>query len=132
MWLTDYGLFPFREYRNHLGCGTPWDAPEVANPGMELKPVDKPADIFAFAMLVIEVFTGKKPFPHAKSDALACLWIMKGKRPPRPSSDQGLGFSDGIWDIIQRCWLQNADERPVIDDVVNAWEQAMRNTRWVP
>lgn len=99
---------------------------------MELKPVDKPADIFAFAMLVIEVFTGKKPFPHAKSDALACLWIMKGKRPPRPSSDQGLGFSDGIWDIIQRCWLQNADERPVIDDVVNAWEQAMRNTRWVP
>ena len=72
-------------------------------------------------MLVVEVFTGEKPFGGSKSDTLVSLWITQGKRPQRPMDDQGVGFSDGVWDIVQRCWTQNPGERPIIDDVVKAW-----------
>lgn len=103
--LTDDGLVPEREYRNHWGFISPLDALEVANYFLALSTVDNTADIFAAPMLVIVVFTGKKPFLHAKSDALDLLWIMDGKRLTRPTNDQGFDISERIWDVIQLTLL---------------------------
>lgn len=78
-------------------------------------------------MLVVEVFTGQKPFGRSAYDALACLYTAKGKRPEKPVNDWGLGFSDGIWGLVQRCWAQDPDDRPIVDDVVKAWGRLMNN-----
>ncbi|KAF9651818.1 hypothetical protein BDM02DRAFT_3109881 [Thelephora ganbajun] len=54
---------------------------------------------------------------------------MKGERPQRPVNDQEPGFSNGVWDLVQRCWAQDPDERSIIDDVVKTWEQLTSNPR---
>lgn len=53
-----------------------------------------PADILVFGMLVIEAFTGKKPFGHLARDSLACVCIVKGKRPENSLNDQGFEIRD--------------------------------------
>ena len=102
---------------------TRWIAPEIlAKQGT----FSKEADIFSFAMVMIEVrckyridiwrisfirakvFTGAVPFndkqPHA-----AMLAIVGGERPPRPIHPT---FTDALWAMIQQCWDQDAGRRP--------------------
>ena len=127
VWLADYGLHPFLQIHNHLDLISNFDAPEVMPTGVILKP----GDIFAFAMLVVEVFTGQKPFGCSRYDVDTWMQMVEGKRPEKPMNVLGLGFSDGIWDLVQRCWAQDYDERPIIDDVVWMWEKLMNDSRGV-
>lgn len=39
---------------------------------------------------------------------------MKGERPPRPQFDC---VSDTVWDLMQKCWEQEAENRPDCDEV---------------
>jgi hypothetical protein len=41
--------------------------------------------------------------------------ILSGKRPRRPAHP---GFTDKLWDLIQRCWDQKPQLRPAISEVV--------------
>jgi len=44
--------------------------------------------------------------------------IMKGKRPPEPEGAGALGFTKGLWKIIERCWLADANKRPDVKGVL--------------
>jgi hypothetical protein len=81
----------------------------------------KPADIFAFAMLAVEVFTGKAPFRNMKNKP-AVIQIASGKRPDEPQAAKRLGLSAEMWKFIEKCWSANPSERPAIDEVVRIWE----------
>ena len=99
-----------------------WLAPELIKPPQSRQPVGtKQADIFAFAMLDIEVFTEELPFGNSITHRRAVLLISKGDRPEKPSGIESRGFSTEMWLFIQRCWRQNPTERPSIDAVVAAW-----------
>ena len=104
-----------------------WLAPEIIKlppnaTGME----SKPADIFAFAMLVIEVFTGKLPF-EGQSSSGAANRIFRGDRPPFPQNAENVGFTVQMWELLQGCWDSNPAERPTIGGVVTTWESLLRN-----
>jgi len=43
---------------------------------------------------------------------------MRGDRPPEPEGAEGLGFTKGLWKILERCWLAGASERPDVKDVL--------------
>ena len=112
--------------------GTPrWTAPEVLNEG----PNSKEADIFSFAMVMIEVchrqptvcrtltyyhfgsiqvFTGAVPF-SAQSHLAAIVAIMKGRRPPRPTHPT---FTENLWTLMQRCWDHDPHLRPEVSEVL--------------
>ena len=112
--------------------GTPrWTAPEVLNKG----PNSKEANIFSFAMVMIEVchrqptvcrtltyyhfgsiqvFTGAVPF-----SAQSLVWVMlsmaQGERPPRPTHPT---LTENLWTLMQRCWDHDPHSRPEVSEVL--------------
>lgn len=50
--------------------------------------------------------------------------IMRGDRPGRPEGVEGLGFTKGLWEIIERCWLADASGRPDVKDVLSQLSHA--------
>ena len=65
----------------------------------------KVADVFTFAMLVVEVFTGKVPFEGQKNEALVLL-ISQGGRPENP---QAVGLTNEMWKLLESCWLESQE-----------------------
>lgn len=43
---------------------------------------------------------------------------MRGDQPQKPEEADGLGFTTGLWKIVERCWVADANERPDVKDVL--------------
>lgn len=104
-----------------------WLAPEIIDPPAEgdSKPItaSKPADVFAFGMLAVEVFSGKVPFKDINSGpGPVIIQITSGKRPAKPQVAEHFGLTAEMWESIEKCWSANPSMRPTIDEVVRAWE----------
>ena len=130
--VCDYGLNPITSDPAFTTAATQgvaasprWLAPEIIDPPNKAssKPVaaSKSADIFAFAMLALEVFTGNVPFGGVKTESVV-VQIANGKRPAKPQAAEQLGLTAEMWEFIERCWTANPNERPTIDEVVRTWE----------
>ncbi|KAF9791978.1 kinase-like domain-containing protein, partial [Thelephora terrestris] len=77
-----------------------------AEPGFRL-PWEK-ADVFSFAMVMVEVFTGRVPF-FPESDSVARSAVNRGERPERPAHT---GLTDKLWELIEQCWHEDPAKRP--------------------
>ena len=130
--ICDYGLSPIISNPMFTVAATPgvagssrWLAPEIIDPPSKAssKPLtaSKSADVFAFAMLAVEVFTGKVPFGDMKNESVV-IHIANGKRPAKPQAAGQLGLTAEMWKFIERCWTANPSKRPTIDEVVRTWE----------
>ncbi|KAF9645415.1 kinase-like protein [Thelephora ganbajun] len=95
---------------HHNGHTPRWTAPEVLNEG----PHTKEADVFSFAMVMIEVFTGAIPFSDNPS-LVATLSITQGKRPSRPTHPT---FTENLWKLMQRCWDHDPHSRPEVSEAL--------------
>ena len=111
-----------------------WLAPELINPprkkGHRQPAGTEQADIFAFAMLAIEVFAGDLPFGDVRHET-AILMIARGHRPEKPRDAECRGLTPEIWKFIQRSWHQNPTKRPNINAVVAAWRTFDSQEKWV-
>ena len=100
-------------------------APEIfdlpSEAGTESTTGSKPADVFAFAMLAVEVFTGKIPFGNMRNEMVP-VQIAQGKRPAKPQVAEQFGLTTEMWRFIEKCWSQNPAERPAMNEVVRTWE----------
>ena len=130
--VCDYGLSPIVSNPTFTIAATPgvagssrWLAPEIIDPPTKASssPItaSKPADVFAFAMLAVEVFSGKVPFGNMRNESVV-IQIASGKRPPKPQAAEQLGLSPEMWKFIEKCWSANPNKRPTIDEVVSTWE----------
>ncbi|ORZ40648.1 kinase-like domain-containing protein [Catenaria anguillulae PL171] len=92
-----------------------WIAPERYDPKAEwsLEP-----DVFAFAMVVYEVVSGKYPFQDddLATDDVLPMWIMGGHRPKAPVDSES--FSQDLWDLVEECWDSEWKRRPSFLQVV--------------
>ena len=79
------------------------------------------ADVFAFAMLAVEVFSGEVPFPDMTNGTVV-VQIAGGKRPAKPPAAEQLGLTTEMWKFVEKCWLANPSKRPTMDEVVRTWE----------
>lgn len=112
---------------NH-GLTPQWCAPEVLNEGK----YSKEADIFSFAMVMVEVFTGAVPY-SGSTNFMAMLHITQGTRPPRPTHPM---FTEKIWSLMQRCWAHDPESRPEASEVLEllltpdipAWKRLITQT----
>ena len=95
-----------------------WQAPEItATETISRKKPElgsKPADVFAFAMLAVEVFTGQVPFGETMNNTTAILEIKKGTRPPKPAEIE----DENVWKLVQACWNKRPKKRPDVGNVV--------------
>ena len=44
--------------------------------------------------------------------------VMKGGCPAKPEDVATLGFTSGLWEIVERCWLANTDARQTLEAVL--------------
>jgi hypothetical protein len=67
------------------------------------------------------MFTGGPPFSEF-GNGKATLSILRGQRPSRPDMRDCLGatMTDGEWLLCQRCWAQEAEDRPSMAHVLRA------------
>ncbi|KAF9785472.1 kinase-like domain-containing protein [Thelephora terrestris] len=116
--LTDFGFASVvLELSSVLGTNAPeytsrWAAPEVLRSGDVGNTQE--ADVFAFGMVVVEVFTGKSPFSESTA-TVAASKIKDGERPDRP---QDPDLTDSVWDMTHTCWCHDPAHRPTISKVV--------------
>ena len=80
----------------------------------------KAADVFAFGMFAVEVFTGKIPFEEQKNEAVV-LRISQGGRPEMPENPRAIGLTVEMWNVFESCWRQNPKNRPTAEEVVRRW-----------
>ena len=87
------------------------------------------SDCYALGMVIYEVLSGRVPFSHCEGYTVM-LKVGKGERPLRPEGAEGILFTDGIWTILERCWVPKRDDRPSVEDVLQVLEEASRS--WTP
>jgi len=68
----------------------------------------------------MKVFTGKTPFSEKTAYAAVIISITSGQRPERPDHPE---FTNPLWKLTQRCWDQEARNRPKIQDVIKALKE---------
>ena len=108
-----------------------WLAPEIIEPPPSATEIEsRSADIFAFGMLVAEVFTGRIPFEE-QGESRAAHRILEGDRPELAQNVGDLGLTDPMRNFIQRCWHAEPTKRPGIDEVVKTWEGFLENDEYV-
>jgi len=120
--LTDFGLTVLSDAttQTHQGAGSVrWMAPETLNPnacGLEDYKRTSASDIYAFACVCLELYTGFPPFHDAVLyDAPVILQVMAGERPPRPPGNL---IPEHIWTMMRQCWAHNYADRPSILGIV--------------
>lgn len=127
--VCDYGLTAFTSGTSFAIAATPgpvgssrWAAPEILNPPNSSNPsiASKPADVFAFAMLAVEVYTGELPYGDVENIWPLLLKVIDGKRPDKPKTNE---ITKNIWKSIEKCWSQDPKRRPGIDQVVSTWKR---------
>ena len=70
------------------------------------------------------MLTGTSPFARRVKAELACKVVLEDERPPRPRDSEKLGFSDGVWESLQRCWEKEPSARPPVDTISASLKQA--------
>ncbi|KAJ7793004.1 kinase-like domain-containing protein, partial [Mycena leptocephala] len=84
------------------GGTTRWQAPEILE-GDRTSPA---SDVYAFACVCYEIFTGTVPFPKLNNVAVIRR-VVQGERPTKSSS-----ILDYVWTLMMECWKAEPQERP--------------------
>lgn len=124
--MAEYGLGPIQRNPKLTVAATPGAiegllAPELTHVESSLVTESKAADIFAFAMLALELFTTKPPF-GGQLPARTALLISRGNRPEFPQNAEDVGLTPQMQNFLRGCWHHNPIERPTIDEVVRTLE----------
>ncbi|KAF9649111.1 kinase-like protein [Thelephora ganbajun] len=101
-----------------------WMSPELLDPerfGIPQSEDNRPtrqSDCYALGMVIYEVLCGHHPYVEIQSDFLVVNTIMEGVRPEKPVGATRLGFTEGLWRILESCWLEDRSERPSVKNIL--------------
>ncbi|RIA94076.1 kinase-like domain-containing protein, partial [Glomus cerebriforme] len=114
--ITDFGLSKYinkqsdnNEERKPYGS-LPYMAPEI----LRGKPYTQKADIYAFGVIINEVFTGKRPYNIFDDELNLIIDICKNNlRPNIPKNTPEFLVS-----LLNECWDAEPLNRPTTDDII--------------
>ncbi|PSS38144.1 hypothetical protein PHLCEN_2v4 [Hermanssonia centrifuga] len=121
--VADFGLSVYADgysgnYHSSRSGNERWTAVEMLFPG-EFPDVSqsgrptKEADVYSFAFLCMELYTGKIPFSDEDKPARSvALHVLAGLRLNRPNGPDGRPMADALWALVQLCWAQDPKQRP--------------------
>ena len=95
-----------------------WSAPEYSD-DIGAHP---PADVYSFAMVMIECFTLVRPFNNIRREVEVNGYILRGGRPPRPSGNHPW-ITESTWNLMSECWQKDYTKRPTMKEVIHRLEQ---------
>ena len=90
-------------------------SPELIFPqdfGLKASRPTKASDCYSLGMVIYETISGHPPF-HGDGDLTVLMKVLRGERPPR-----GVEFAEGLWKMLERCWVPQPSERPSVEDVL--------------
>ncbi|TDL23494.1 kinase-like protein [Rickenella mellea] len=113
--ICDFGrtkLATDNDYSKSLFASAHWAAPELLLHASEdqMVPVSYKSDMWAFAMVVIEILTGGRPWP-GYSDLVVLRKVPLGEKPDRRRYP---AVSDSYWRVLTPCWEFDPSRRPSI------------------
>lgn len=75
-----------------------------------------PVDVYSYGFLILSMFTNniKINGKLSQSTQRFMMMISKGYRPEKPDL-----MPEIYWDLIQRCWKQDSNERPTFEEIVD-------------
>ena len=53
--------------------------------------------------------------------------VLNGTRPAKPEDAASLGFTSGLWEIVEQCWLADSHARPTLGAVLSCLSDAAPN-----
>jgi hypothetical protein len=77
----------------------------------------------------MQIHTGQHPFRNVPGGLSVYGLIEQGIRPERPDASSRIPMQDNIWHLVQKCWKQEASERPSFGDVVADLQTSDGSTR---
>ncbi|ESK97516.1 tkl tkl-ccin protein kinase [Moniliophthora roreri MCA 2997] len=127
--IADFGLsqvveditgVPFTQSRG-VSDSYRWFAPEVC---VGEGALSLAADIYAFAMTALELFTHQQPYANIKHTTEVVIKRSMGQFPLRPTDERVIrrGLDDNIWAMMNKCWNPMALGRPDIHGVLSTLE----------
>jgi hypothetical protein len=66
----------------------------------------------------VQVFTSKTPFFQIGNDIVVLNKVLNGERPPKPVDCESVGFSDELWDVVERAWAAEPESRASLADFI--------------
>ncbi|KAF9785442.1 kinase-like domain-containing protein [Thelephora terrestris] len=108
------------------GGSVPWMSPELLEE-LDYRPTEE-SDVYALGMVIYEVLCGAVPFGDLTNSAAIVKDIVEGKRPTKPEDAAHLGFTGGLWKIVEQCWSPDGNKRPALKAVQSCLEEA--TARW--
>ncbi|KAI0088668.1 kinase-like domain-containing protein [Irpex rosettiformis] len=107
--IADYGTWQFAD---RMQGKTRWIAPEqwdtvAAIENGPIIPTMK-SDVYSFANLCTELYTGTKPWGDTMDESeIEAAVRLRDRHPPYPH-----GIPDDLWEILLKCWARNPKQRP--------------------
>ncbi|KAJ7091357.1 kinase-like domain-containing protein [Mycena belliarum] len=139
--LADFGLAVFSDatgvtHTSHHGGSVRWMSPELHYPqscGLENFQRTFASDVYSFAFVCVELYTGKPPFSDISHDAAVMLRVIAKERPPRPCDVSGrTTMSDALWTLVQQCWSHDPAERPSMAWVLELMQDGNEELHLIP
>ncbi|KAI6040467.1 kinase-like domain-containing protein [Pisolithus marmoratus] len=113
--LSDFGLSTFQKSTfsmtvvNPRGGSYSWLAPEL----LDDYTLSTEGDVWAFRMVVLELFTRLIPFHDSPSFINVMTRLVMVRLPPRPSEESTLSrMTDPWWAICTSCWRHELSSCP--------------------
>ena len=111
-----------------------WMGPELLDPdqfGVENGRSTKESDCYALGMVILEVLSGKAPFPHYR-DTTVIKKVIGGERPGRPQGPESVWFTNDLWEVLEQCWSPRPEVRPTVETVLEHLEPGSMAWRPLP
>eukprot|EP00050_Salpingoeca_kvevrii_P005130 m.270728 g.270728 ORF g.270728 m.270728 type:complete len:777 (+) comp11084_c0_seq1:3065-5395(+) len=89
----------------------PWMAPEV----LERRPYDLRADVYGFGIMMWEIAARSLPYMEFTHGNAVIVAVLEGHRPALEEVPRS--FPAGYIELMQECWAESPEERPVFGEV---------------
>ncbi|KAG6905133.1 hypothetical protein DXG01_004644 [Tephrocybe rancida] len=102
-----------------------WQAPELHESEDEAEKDynTKETDVYAWAGVCYEIFTGHLPFYEIPHGITVMTQIVQGHTPTRPDEDDAAwrerGLNERIWKLMKDCWDFEPSKRPDMTQIVS-------------
>ncbi|KAI6038806.1 kinase-like domain-containing protein [Pisolithus marmoratus] len=123
--ITDFGFSYQSNPPSGSGVNPPrggtlrWMAPENLN----TYDISQQADVWAFGMTALELFSRRDPFHKAHTPEGIAACILRGP-PTRPDNESTSSrLCDEWWSLCLECWNSESSARPAMNDIVTKIER---------